>query len=172
MDLSALNRAGKVYTAANTAAKNHIAVTTSMTGLILVNPPGSGKNLIIADFGFVWTTAPAAVHNLGLALTMQGIVALSGINAIGSGVLKADGSGNAAGSVTKAYDAAVVATAPVIQRWVGGAAYGSGVGESAYQILDHIDGALIVVPGAILTTAAVTTTLAGMAHITWFEVPA
>src|SRR3990167_8969215 len=125
-DIASYNRQGKVFTAANVSAKSVIAVTTAMTGVILHNPAGSNKKLIIVDAGWVWTTAPAAVHNLGLALAGPNATAPSSLTAIGSGVLAADGSGNAGSSVGRAYDAATLPVAPVIVRWMGGAAYGSG----------------------------------------------
>ncbi len=171
MDLTSYNRLGQVFTAANVSAKSVIAVTTSMTGLILFNPPGSGKNLLIADVGFVWTTAPAAVHNLGFATSFQGQVALSGTTAAGSAVRQSNGSGNAGNSVTQAYVAVTVATAPVACRWFGGGVYGSGVGESPYMMIDKTDGAVMLVPGAIGCLTVVTTTAVGMASITWIEVP-
>jgi len=170
-DLAAYNRAGQVFCAANVSAKSVIAVTTAMTGLILYNPPNSGKNLLIADVGFVWTTAPAAVHNIGLAFAAPHLTIPATVTAIGSGVLQADGSGNAGGSITLAYDAATLPVAPVATLWFGGAAYGTGVGESPYSILVKINGARMLKPGAVMTFAAVTTTAVGMGHVTWVEVP-
>ncbi len=172
LDIASYNRKGQVFAAANVSAKSVIAVTTSMTGVILYNPIGSGKKLVLVDAGFVWTTAPAAVHNIGIALAAPNAAAPGTLTAIGSGVLLADGTGNAGTAVGRAYDAAALAVAPVIVRWMGGGVYGSGVGESPYMIKDQIDGAIILVPGAVMTFAAVTTTLVGMGHVTWIEVPA
>lgn len=172
LDVASYNRQGKVFVAANVSAKSVIAVTTAMTGVILHNPAGSGKKFLIVDAGWVWTTAPAAVHNLGLALAAPNATAPSSLTAIGSGVLAADGSGSGTQAAGRAYDAATLPVAPVIVRWFGGAAYGSGVGESPFSIVDHVDGALILVPGATLTFAAVTTTAVGMGSVTWIEVPA
>ena len=172
LDVASYNRQGKVFVAANTAAKSVIAVTTAMTGVILYNPASSGKKFIIVDAGWVWTTAPAAVHNIGMALAAPSVTIPATLTAIGSGVLAADGSGNAGNSVARAYDAATLPVAPVIVRWSFGATYGSGVGESPGHLLDHIDGSLILVPGAVLTFAAVTTTAVGMGSLTWIEVPA
>ena len=87
-------------------------------------------------------------------------------------MLAADGSGNAGAAVGRVYDAAALPVAPVIVRWSFGATYGSGVGESPAMLMDHIDGALILVPGAVLTFAAVTTTAVGMGSVSWIEVPA
>ena len=170
LDIASYNRQGKVFVAANTSAKSVIAVTTVMTGVILHNPTGSGKKLIIVDAGFAWTTVPGAVHNLALALAAPNATAPASLTAIGSGVLNADGSGASASAVGRAYDAATLPVAPVAVRWFAGAAWGTSVGVSPHSLLDHVDGALILVPGATLTFAAVTTTAVGMGSLTWIEV--
>lgn len=172
-DYAGYNRKGQLFVAANVSAKSVIAVTTSMTGVILHNPIGSGKKLLIGDVGFVWTTTPAAVHNIGLAILGPQATQPSSLTAIGSGVLSADGSGNAGAAVARAYDAATLAAAPVSVRWFGGAAFsGTAATTGPFSMVDKVDGALILVPGATLTFSAVTTTAVGMGHICWAEVPA
>ncbi len=171
LDVAGYNRKGQMFAAANVSAKSVIAVTTSMTGVILHNPVGSGKKLVLVHAGWVWTTAPAAVHNIGIALMAANPVLPTSLTAIGSGVLAADGSGNAGAAVGRAYDAATLPTAPVIVRWMFGATYGSGVGESPAALMDYIDGGIVVVPGAAACFAAVTTTAVGMGSISWIEVP-
>ena len=172
IDIVSYNRQGKLFCAANTAAKSVIAVTTAMTGVILHNPSGSNKKLVLVHAGWVWTTAPAAVHNIGLALAAPHLTVPATLTAIGSGVLAADGSGNAGSSVARAYDAATLPVAPIIVRWMFGATYGSGVGESPGALMDYIDGGIILVPGATATFAAVTTTAVGMGSLCWAEVDA
>lgn len=169
MDLINYNRLGQVFTAANVSAKSVIAVTTAMTGLILYNPVGSGKQVIITDASFLWTTAPAAVHNLGIATAPPNLTAPTSVTAAGSPAVVSNGSGNAGNSVTIAYDAATLPVAPVARRWFGGAVYGSGVGESPYSILDHVDGAISLIPGAVACLTVVTTTAVGLASFTWVE---
>ena len=168
-DWAAYNRKGQLFVAANVSAKSVIAVTTVMTGVILYNPAGSGKVALIKDAGFVWTTAPAAVHNVGLALAAPHPTVPASLTAIGSGVLLANGTGNAGTAVCRAYDAATLPVAPVAVRWFLGAAYGSGVGESPFPAIDYVDGAVALVPGAVMTFAAVTTTAVGMGSVTWAE---
>ena len=172
IDRIAYNRAGKLFTAANVAAKSVVAVSTTATGVILYNPTGSNKLLAILDAGWAWTTAPAAVHNIGLAIMAPNITVPTGLTAIGSGVLSGDGSGNRGLSVAQAYDAATLATAPVIQRISFGAAYGSGVGESPHCLIDYVDGALMVQPGGAIVFAAVTTTAIGLGSFSWVEIDA
>lgn len=170
IDRLAYNRAGQLFCAANVAAKNVVAVSTTATGVILYNPVGSNKTLYIVDASFAWTTAPAAVHNLGWAIMAPNITTPSSLTAIGSGVQTCQGFGNAGGSVAQAYDAATLPAAPVMRRIAGGAVYGSGVGESPYSIIDYIDGALAVPSGGAFVMAGVTTTLAGLGSVTWIEI--
>ena len=169
IDLASYNRQGKLFVAANVSAKSVIAVTTAMTGLILHNPTGSGKKLLIVDAAFVWTTAPSAVEQVGIALAAPNATAPATLTVIGSGVLNADGSGAATSAVGRAYDAATLPVAPVAVRWFGGAAGAAALGPTAPH--DYIDGAIALVPGATLTFATVTDTAVGMGSISWVEVP-
>jgi hypothetical protein len=170
IDLLTYNKNGQLFTAANTAAKNVPAVSTTATGVILYNPVGSNKTLYITSAGFAWVVAPAAVHNLGFAIMAPSITAPTGLTPIGSGVQDCRGFGNSGASVAAAYDAATLPLAPVMRRIVGGAVYGSGVGESPYTLIDYIDGALAVQPGGAFVFAAVTTTLNGIGSVTWVEI--
>lgn len=172
IDRIAYNRAGKLFTAANVAAKSVIAVTTAMTGVILYNPTGSNKLLAIVDAAWAWTTVPGAVHNIGLAIAAPNITVPTTLTAIGSGVLSGDGSGNRGLSVAQAYDAATLAVAPVMQRISFGAAWGTSVGVSPHVLIDYVDGALMVQPGGALAFAAVTTTAIGLGSISWVEIDA
>lgn len=171
MDLINYNRLGQVFTAGNVSAKSVIAVTTAMTGLILYNPIGSGKQIFITDAGFAWTTAPAAVHNLGIATAAPNISVPSSLTTAGSPVVVSNASGSAGNSVTQAYDAATLAVAPVARRWAFGAVYGSGVGESPYSAIDHVDGAISAIPGGVICLTVVTTTAVGLGSFTWVELP-
>jgi len=167
------NLAGQVYVAANVSAKSVIAVTTAMTGCILFNPIGSGKKFVIIDAGFAWTTQPGAIQNMGLALAKPNITAPATLTAIGSGIQKADGSGTAAESVAFAWDAATLPVAPVAVRWFAGSLWvTAGANMDAYNVVDHINGALCLVPGAALAFTVVTTTMVGLCSISWAEVPA
>lgn len=170
LDIASLNRQGKVFCAANVSAKSVVAVSTTETGVILHNPPGSGKKLVIIHGGFVWTTVPGALHNLGWGLMAANPVLPTSLTAIGSGVLAADGSGNAGQSVARAYDAATLPTAPVAVRWFGGAAWVTGASVGPYIMVDYVEGALAVVPGAAAALIVVTTTAVGMGSVCWAEV--
>lgn len=169
MDLSSPNRLGQVFYAANVSAKSVIAVAAAMTGVIIYNPVGSRKNLVIADMGWTWTTAPAAIHQIGFGISPISSTLPTSVTAIGSGVKQANGAGNAGTSVTQAYDAATLAAAPVAARWIGGAVATGGT--APYMIFDHVDGALMLAPGSAGAFIALSTTAIGVGSITWIEVP-
>ncbi len=173
LNVADLNRQGKVFVAANVSAKNVIAVASGMTGLILYNPVGSGKKLVLVDAGFVWTTAPAAVHNIGIGLKAADGVAPTGLTVAGGPARAADGSGATGAGI--AYDAATLGTAPVAARWFLGALYqaasAAGTTVAAAMQLDRLDGSIVVVPGAAACLIAVTTTAVGMGSFTWVEYP-
>lgn len=172
IDRLAYNRAGQLFCASNVSAKNVVAVSTTATGVILYNPIGSNVNLWIVDGSFAWTTAAAAVHNIGWAVMAPNqITPPSSVTNIGSGVQCANGSGNAGGAVGQAYDAATLGTAPVMRRIFGGSEYATGAGNSPFSIIDYVDGALGVQPGGAIVFAAVTTTMVGLGSLSWIELP-
>lgn len=168
LNVADLNRQGKVFTGANVSAKSVIAVTTAMTGLIIYNPVGSGVKGILIDAGFAYTTAPAALHNLGIALMAYNTAVPTSLTAAGSPAASADGAGNVGKLI--AYDAATLPVAPVARRWSFGV-LGTGSVQPT-QFMDRIDGSLILVPGSAACLTVVTTTAVGMGHFTWAEVPA
>lgn len=171
LDIAGYNRLQQVFTGGNVSAKSVIAVAAATTGLALYNPYGSGKKLILVQVGFSWTTAPAAVHNLGLGLVAAAAALPTSLTAAGSGVKLADGTGTAGSSISALYDAATFATAPVAAQWMGGCVYGSGVGESPYTMNYCPDGTIMVVPGSAVALIALTTTCVGVGSFTWIEVP-
>lgn len=164
INVADLNRQGKVFVGANVSAKSVIAVTTAMTGLILWNPPSSNKKLVLIDVGFVYTTVPAALHNLGLAVQLATTALPTTVTVAGRSATAADGSGNVGAGIV--YDAATIVT-PVAVRWFNGTLATGGVGN--YMANDRVDGSNIIVPGAAIMLTVVTTTAVGMGHFTWAE---
>ena len=171
IDRLAYNRAGQLFTAANVSAKTVSLVSTTATGVLLYNPVGSNKSLWVIDWGFAWTTVPGAIHKIGLAYMAPNPTTLTGLTAIGSGVICANGTGNAANAIGRAYDAATLPAAPVAIRWAAGAAWiTGGSGEAPYTFLDYVDGAVGVAPGGMVQIVGETTSPIGVGHISWIEV--
>ena len=166
LDIASYNRQGKVFHIANVAAVSVLAVSTTMTGLILSNPYGSNKKFIMVDAGWVWTTAGAAAHQAGLAV---GYSATAVTHTTPITVYNADGSGTSTTSVALADNSSTLPVAATVRRWFGGSL---GTAVSPYMVNDLIDGAVILVPGAYCHLTTVTTTMVGMGSMTWIEVPA
>src|SRR3972149_4506558 len=114
LDIASYNRQGKVYHAANVAAASVVAVSTTMTGLILSNPYGSSKKNILFDAGFVWTTAPAAAHQIGIAMSFSQTAVTHTIPGI---IYNADGSGVSATTVALVDVAATLPVVGTARRW-------------------------------------------------------
>jgi len=171
LDRLAYNRAGQLFTAANVSAKTVSLVSTTATGVLLYNPVGSNKTLYVVDWGFAWTTVPAAIHKIGLAMMAPHVTVPTGLTAVGSGILSGQGTGNAGSSVARAYDAATLPVAPVACRWAMGAAWiTGGSGEAPYFFVDVVDGALAVPAGALIQIVGETTSPIGVGHICWIEI--
>lgn len=167
LNVADLNRQGKLFVGANVSAKSVVAVSTTATGLILWNPVGSGRKLVLVDAGWSWTTVPGALHNIGIAVAPASQVLPTSLTVSGRSAIAADGSGNIGVGIT--WDAATLPVAPVAVRWFAGAAWVSGASVGPYQISERIDGSIVLVPGAVAVLAALTTTAIGVGHFTWAE---
>jgi len=168
INVADLNRQGKVFTAANAAAATLSVVGTAMTGLALYNPPGSNVKLILLEAGFAWVTVPAAQQTIGVAMTVPHSTAPSSPTA--GTVYAADGS--ATGGKALAYTALTVPVAPVVRQWIRGVIwFTSGVSVQSHEASTRLDGNLIVVPGATVHLAALTTAPSGVGHFVWAELP-
>ncbi len=164
LNVSDLNRQGKVYTTANAAAASVLAVSTTMTGLILINPPASGRKLILIHTGFAWTTAGAAAHQIGIAIANSGVAVTNTTPGV---VTRADGTSGT--GVGQSSVSATLPVAGVAVRWIGGSL---GTAVSPYQIVDYTEGGVILSPGAYAHLTTVTTTAVGIGSFSWAEVPA
>ncbi len=169
INVADLNRQGKVFTAANVSAKTVSVVGTAMTGLVVYNPVSSGKKLVLLDVGFTWTTAPVAVHQLGIGVMNSSSTAPSSLTASGSPAQSADGTGFVGAGI--AWDTATLPVAPTARRWFGGSIYASAAGNSPYMMADRVDGSIIIAPGAAMCIIALTTAASGAGHMTWAEYP-
>lgn len=147
------------------------ALSTTFTGLLVLNPNGSPVNLVVNKVGFAFIVAFAAGAAIGLQSGTQYTALLSGLtttntsvrsNLIGSGVV-----GNAL-----TYSAATT-TGPVVQQIFGAGLTGAiTTTPQVYSYFD-VEGGLIVPPGAWIATY--TSTASGssgmLASIQYEEVP-
>jgi hypothetical protein len=172
IDVSALNRQGKVFNVANVSTKAFSVSATVFTGLILFNPIGSGVKGVIIDWGLSYVTSPATINNSGLAIVTQPTAPTStGTSTLSSTLgTAADGSGKL--SIIQPFDAATLLTATV-RRWSFGTAFGSAAAVSNYMGIDRVDGSFVMVPGTAVAVQTLTNALVGaVASITWAELPA
>lgn len=134
--------AGRMFAIANQAVLNVTAgLAATYTGLALVNPVGSGKNLIIHEMG--------AVNEIALptAACVFGVMTGAGISA--ATAVLTPRNRLTGGPASKAYvDSAVVFTeAPVLEQVFGTfhtGAVTTAIGSGFYAILD---GSLVITPG-------------------------
>jgi hypothetical protein len=167
LNTSDLNRQGKVFSGANVASQAITAVATSMTGLILYNPYGSGRKLSLIDVGVIFTIVATAVTAVGLAVALPVVLAPTSVTAIT--VQNADCSGPASNNVGRLYSAATFVTAPITTRWFGGNVWVTGgTGDHPYSLNDKVEGAVVVVPGAAVMLSVISA-VSGAASMTWAE---
>ena len=171
LDIASYNRQGKVYAVANTAAVATTAVATTTTGLYVFNPFGSGKKLVMVDWGWASSVVGTGVGNLGIALMPTSQTAVTNTTPIT--VQNADGSGAATTAVARAGSSATLPVAGVAVKWLGGNIWVTGgTGDHPYMLSGSFEGSLIVVPGSAIQFTHVTTVLTGLGSFTWIEVPA
>ena len=170
IDTIAYARAGRMFTCSNVSAKILTVVGTTMNGLILSNPVGSGKYLAFMSAGFTWGTIPPSAQAIGIAISPVQPTVPSSLT-VGSAVIRS-AVGLISNSVANAYDIATLGVACVAVRWFAGAAWiTGGSGEAPYMITDKIDGELGLMPGAAAAFCMIGGTgPTGMGSISYVEV--
>ena len=171
-------RRGNVFMAVNSAAGALTLNSTTATGLILWNPPNSGKSLVLLKLNVALASLPGGAAPLiltgGAQPTVPGVWTL--ITGTGSynGVLSCYmGQGVAARTVAQAASVGTTIGAAVIQRWIPGGPAASVAGSTSWpgMISDDIAGELIVGPGQVISLQCLTTAITVGASISWEEVP-
>ncbi len=165
IDLVSYNRQGKMYATANQAAKLTTAISTTATGLILYNPWGSGKRLILVDARFIYSTIPAAAG--AVMLSMPATVSSAATPLGTAEPIKSASGGAASGHVARAF---TIATLPVVNVFVAPIT----VVEIATQSGSPVpvpEGAYHAVPGTYFHFSHITTAATGIGSYIWVEVP-
>jgi len=145
---------GRLFSVANQAAvATTAALATTWTGLGVCNPTGSGKNLILHEFGWAMSVVGSD----------DGVVGLMSSDDTGfAAALTAKAAMNGQGaSIARCDDGATIAT-PILERICGTIGTGAtttqiAVPQSVYQI----DGSIILPPGRSIMTYTTTATTAG-----------
>lgn len=158
---------GNVFTAGNQAARAwSVALATTHTGLVISNPVGSGKNLVILKASFVLSVAPAAPATIGLftGYSSAGIVThttpLTYTNCLVGG----------ATGLALADEAATLVGTPVWAMQMMGGFTAGALPSTTPSVID-VDGAIIVKQGGYCGIGALTA-VTGFGTIIWQEVNA
>ncbi len=161
---------GNVFIAALQAGTAITNLNATATGLILTNPAGSGKNLVLLEILLTQTsTAAAATNWVALAAnvnpTAAAVVHTTPVT-LRNALL-----GSGASSVAFADSAATLPTAPVVIR----ALHAPSISATATTavppfIKDEVAGAVIVAPGTAISLTS-SAAFSAIASFTWAELP-
>lgn len=161
-----LAKIGQVFHAATQAPVTLSGLSTTATGLILVNPFGSGKSLSVQTVTWAFTTAPVGASIVSIAMSpLQSATAvvLTTPLAVQNAVLL----GISSNSIGRVCSAATTVGTPVFLRQLGGPVATAQINPP--YIRDDIDGSIILPPGTSIQLAFTTTAAVGMASISWVE---
>lgn len=157
---------GASFSAANQAAQAvSVALATTYTGLLLYNPPGSGKILVPMKVKYALSVAPAAIATIGL---LGGFSATGGVTAQTAKLtVQSTQIGNTATGVGIALSQATITTPTWIFQLEDGATAAALPADTPPY---DFEGAFGILPGGFLGIGALTA-VTGLGSITWEEVP-
>ena len=161
---------GNVFIGSNTAVQALSLNSTTATGLILTNPPGSGKLLSLLEICVAVASLPAGQCSIILTGTAAPTTtAVTHTTPLVSRNAFIGGASNSAGLV----DSAATIPASNILRVVGAGAAATVAASTAFPpfIRDEISGLLLLQPGTCISLQALTTSVSVLASITWEELP-
>ena len=167
LDLINYTRAGQAYWCSNQTAKATTALSTTNTGLILYNPWGSGKRLIIYNASWVFTTLPTGIGGVFVTL---GNSSSAGATPAGTAdtIWNADGSGVAVNSAARVFTVATTLVVNVYAYPLSMVATGTTV---AMQQPAFPQAGIAVAPGNYASINHFTTVATGIGSFNWVEVP-
>lgn len=159
-------RLGNVYHSHNTTAGAVTVLSATCTGLVLSNPIGSGKDLVVSSMSFVGSTL-STIAEIGVAVSS----AVANTVQTGTAAVVHNGKLNGSDSnigVGRTFSIATLLSTPVWFRPIGHARITTGVeGSSAFTA--DFDGTLVVAPGTYVAFSTLTAARTGLCSITWAE---
>lgn len=158
---------GNTYFASNQAAVTLSGLSTTATGLILVNPAGSTVNIAVMTATWAFTTAPAGASIVGWAMSPAPAATAALTTPITPNIQQVRLFGTAGNSQARVCSAATTVGTPVWARVMGGPVAAAQINPPFLK--DDIDGAIILVPGTSIQLAFLTTAAVGMGSVTWVE---
>lgn len=158
-------RTGRLFAASTQAGVALSLLSATATGLILSNPAGSGKAMVVLDIEAENTVAIAAVGAVGIAANVNPAAAAV-VHTTPLTVRNLLLSGSA--GVGLADSAATLPAAPVFIRGLWGVT--SATPSATIVGKEDIGGAIIITPGCAISLQAVTTAYTVLASATWAEI--
>lgn len=159
---------GNVFLGGNTAAQATSTASATATGLILTNPLGSGKNLVILDIEVGVGAVVAAVFEVGLfANTNTAAAAVTQTTPI---TPKNALLGSSLAGVGLLASAATLPAAPVHVRALLASGWVTATAQSQEFAKDEVAGSIILLPNTAVSVQSVVGTQSIIASITWEEV--
>ena len=159
---------GELYIGANlggTPVTTQAGLSATTPALTLYNPVGSGVNLVLVTVCVDITTAPAAAAGFMLAKNL--VNATAPATTTNATMYNANLGSNKV-PLGQCYRVATLAVEPTAFRFIGGTTGAAAI--SAVQLIDHVDGEVIISPGVAISIQA-TSAAACLCSFTWLEVP-
>ena len=161
---------GNVFLAANSATQALSVNSTTATGMILTNPFGSGKNLVLLEVCVAIASLPAGQSTL--ILTGNPSATTTEPTHTTPLVVRNSLISSGAAAVGKADSAATIGAATIL-RIIGAGTAATVATSTAFPpfIRDEVAGLIILAPGTCISLQALTTALTVVSSIMWEEVP-
>jgi hypothetical protein len=169
---SELARKGMLFNGANQAGQAVSNLSTTATGLILINPLGSGKNLWIVDIIFSQSAVGSTAQPVLTLAANTNPLALGSYTLTTSLTINSALLGSTATPVGKLLSSATLPAAPVIVRSIWNSQNNPTAATSGVPALikDEVAGAVGIIPGCAVSLSA-SAALSGIASKTWCELP-
>lgn len=162
-------RLGRLFLVANTAVQALSVGSATATGLILSNPLGSGKALILLQASFAPSIDETA--DTVVALFLNDNVAAAAVTHTTPLTPKPATCGSGLTPSGKADSAATLPAAPTLIRPLLGGGWATAAGFSqSPAAMDLVDGQLVLLPNTALSIQALTTAITGIGGMAWAEV--
>jgi len=160
-------RLGNMYHAHNTTAGAVTVLSATCTGLVLSNPLGSNKDLIVDNMSFVGSTL-TTIAEIGIAVSSSVAVAVQTGTAavIHNAKLKGSNGNVGAGHV---FSIATLLSTPVWLRPIGHARITAAV-EGSSAFVANFEGSLVITPGTYVCFSTLTAARTGLCSVSWAEV--
>jgi hypothetical protein len=152
---------GKVYWACNQSVVTFgTALTATGVTFHLWNPPGSGMNLEILQTTLTVLTGGTGGHIVYAWNTPT-------LTAVSAGTALAVNNLNGSPGIGLAKSATTLPAAPIAIRTLAGVI----TAANTNNIVDDVEGAIVVAPGAVLSIQGITVVGTGLIGMAWAEVP-